>query len=560
MKEAVIEMNKILCCVVLVASCLVPGAFAQGQERLEDRVLTASNPQVQDFTGRHVEVSGEWVFVASWNAGLQGLVSVGKVTVFRRTETGVEWFQELTSDILVQSEGFSEFGIDADGDVLVVAGYRYPSTLTRTGKATVFRFNGTSWALEATLEPRVALGPPYLDFATQVRVVGDSIFVSAPGLGPPLVGGGQSWRGGFYEYQYQNGIWIEVQVWVFPVDLATAGWSLATDGETIVLGGPGPFLAFILERNSGTGLWEMTQIIRDAVRGVNDDDGLEFAIEGDLIAMGADEHNGANLGKVVLYRRIAGTWIQGQTIFSNDPHSSGTRFGKSVDLRNGRLLIGDTTARPPGGTFLSGSAYLYEQDAQGHWVEVYRFRKSTGNNSFSRMGVSVALGDDFAIVGDRDHSLTAAAQVEGAAFVFDLPLGEDVCNGLANSTGASAWLEALGSRQIDKGLLRLRAGDLVPGQMAMFIAGESSGYVINPGGSQGALCLGGRLARFNRPGELGVASADGRMERVIGTDSIPVNPTVPILAGESWVFQCWYRDNNAGFSSNFSAAVEVQFE
>jgi hypothetical protein len=160
----------------------------------------------------------------------------------------------------------------------------------------------------------------------------------------------------------------------------------------------------------------------------------------------------------------------------------------------------------------------------------------------------------------RGHSLTAAQQSEGAAFVFDLPLGQEVCGGLANSMGAAAWLEALGSRQIDKGLLRLRAGNLVPGQVAMFIAGESSGYVLNPGGSQGALCLGGQIARFNRPGELGVASSDGRLERVIGTHSIPVNPTVPIFAGESWVFQCWYRDNSAGFSSNFSAAVEVQFE
>ena len=553
-------MNKILCCVVLAASCLVHGAFAQGQERTEDQVLHRMVPQLSDATGTHVKISGEWVFAASWGSETQGVSNAGKVVVFRRTSSGFEFFQELSSDVPVQSEAFSEFGIDADGDVLVVSGFRFPTYATHTGKAYVFRFNGVAWELEATLEPGVPLGPPYLEYATQVRVVGDSIFVSAPGIGPTLAGAAQSNRGGFYEYQYSQGVWNLAQVWEFPVDNWQVGAYLETDGETIVLRTFGFLFAFILERNANTGLWEMTQIIRDAVRGVNDDDGLEFAIEGDLIAMGADEHWGSNPGKVVLYRRVAGVWVQDQTITSNDPHSSGTRFGKSVDLRDGRLLIGDTSARPPGGSFPSGSAYLYEQDAQGNWVEIYRFRKSTGNDNFSRMGVSVALGDDFAIVGDRDHSLTAARQIEGAAFVFDLPLGQEVCVGLANSMGAAAWLEALGSRQIDKGLLRLRAGDLVPGQMAMFIAGESSGYVLNPGGSQGALCLGGRIARFNRPGELGVASADGRLERVIGTHSIPVNPTVPILTGESWVFQCWYRDNNAGFSSNFSAAVEVQFE
>ncbi len=149
---------------------------------------------------------------------------------------------------------------------------------------------------------------------------------------------------------------------------------------------------------------------------------------------------------------------------------------------------------------------------------------------------------------------------EGAAFAFDLPFGNEVCPGMTNSNGTEAWLEVLGSRQVDKGLLRLRVGAAAPGQMTMFIAGESSAYLANPGGSQGALCLGGRIARFNRPGELGVSSMDGGLERVIGTHSIPANPTVPILAGETRVFQCWYRDNNAGFTSNFSAAVEVQFE
>ncbi|MFT7679579.1 MAG: hypothetical protein ACI8QC_003583 [Planctomycetota bacterium] len=34
---------------------------------------------------------------------------------------------------------------------------------------------------------------------------------------------------------------------------------------------------------------------------------------------------------------------------------------------------------------------------------------------------------------------------------------------------------------------------------------------------------------------------------------------VAVLAGETWNFQCWYRDNNPGPTSNFSDAVSVTF-
>ena len=38
--------------------------------------------------------------------------------------------------------------------------------------------------------------------------------------------------------------------------------------------------------------------------------------------------------------------------------------------------------------------------------------------------------------------------------------------------------------------------------------------------------------------------------------SIPVNPPVAALPGDTWYFQCWHRD---GMSNNFSNALKATF-
>ena len=37
------------------------------------------------------------------------------------------------------------------------------------------------------------------------------------------------------------------------------------------------------------------------------------------------------------------------------------------------------------------------------------------------------------------------------------------------------------------------------------------------------------------------------------------NGTVAVQAGETWNFQCWYRDKNPGTTSNFTDGVSVLF-
>ena len=52
----------------------------------------------------------------------------------------------------------------------------------------------------------------------------------------------------------------------------------------------------------------------------------------------------------------------------------------------------------------------------------------------------------------------------------------------------------------------------------------------------------------------------GYAEIGVDTSAIPANPTVAILSGETWNWQCWYRDANPGPTSNFSDAASVMFQ
>ena len=59
-----------------------------------------------------------------------------------------------------------------------------------------------------------------------------------------------------------------------------------------------------------------------------------------------------------------------------------------------------------------------------------------------------------------------------------------------------------------------------------------------------------------------VAKSDANGELIIPVDITVLprpNGTHAVVAGETWNFQCWFRDNNPGPTSNFTDAVSLAF-
>lgn len=141
--------------------------------------------------------------------------------------------------------------------------------------------------------------------------------------------------------------------------------------------------------------------------------------------------------------------------------------------------------------------------------------------------------------------------------------------GAPNSTGQAGTIAASGSVQVMDDDLSLEARQLPPGSFAFFITSRTlTPPLPMPGGSQGYLCLGGSIGRFQS--QVGAVSAAGVYR--ISTDpgagpqrfsltSFPhPNGTVPVMAGETWGFQCWHRDTSGGAAtSNFSEGIALTF-
>ncbi|MEM9380450.1 MAG: hypothetical protein AAGB93_10925 [Planctomycetota bacterium] len=139
-------------------------------------------------------------------------------------------------------------------------------------------------------------------------------------------------------------------------------------------------------------------------------------------------------------------------------------------------------------------------------------------------------------------------------------LGNPYCSAPApNSTGVGATMDPFGSREVAANDLTIEVSDLPTNSFGFLVTSRTQGNTANPGGSQGTLCLGGAIGRLL--GSLQSSGSAGRFSFSVDLTEMPT-PTgvVPVLAGERWNFQTWYRDANPSATSNFSSAYSIRFE
>ena len=137
-------------------------------------------------------------------------------------------------------------------------------------------------------------------------------------------------------------------------------------------------------------------------------------------------------------------------------------------------------------------------------------------------------------------------------------IGTSYCGpAVPNSTGLPGVLDAFGSATVEHQDVLLAAHDLPAGQMGMFLIAAAQGFVSNPGGSQGNLCLAGPIGRYLRAGQ---SSSAGVLELAISTVDLPPPFHGAMHAGETWSFQAWHRDQNPTATSNFTDGVSVLFQ
>ncbi len=142
------------------------------------------------------------------------------------------------------------------------------------------------------------------------------------------------------------------------------------------------------------------------------------------------------------------------------------------------------------------------------------------------------------------------------------PIGTSYCSPvIPNSSLLSGRLTAYGSTEVSENNVELTALFLPINKFGIFLNGTTQG-LVNPTGSQGNLCVAGSIGRYNSSsGEVFFTGASGVGELTLDLTNTPTpGGRVAIMAGETWNFQAWFRDDNPTPTSNFTDAISVIFQ
>ena len=176
--------------------------------------------------------------------------------------------------------------------------------------------------------------------------------------------------------------------------------------------------------------------------------------------------------------------------------------------------------------------------------------------------VSVAAGQPLVILLDVSVTDNSFNGVQVLPSGGGSGLGTNYCGPAnVNSSGASARMLVAGTTSVAANDLTVTCVDMPPLVFGFFLVSQQQGFVMNPGGSAGNLCLGGSIGRYTGAGQILNSGVQGSISLALDLTAIP-QPLgfVSIQSGETWNWQTWFRDSSMGVTtSNFSDGVEVSF-
>jgi len=311
-----------------------------------------------------------------------------------------------------QASDFFGDTVVVNGDMALVGSIGDDDNGSLSGSAYVFQRDGSGdWIEQAKLT--ASDGEEFDFFSRSLAIDGDIALVGADGDDDKASG-----AGAVYVFQRDgSGDWIE-QAKLTASDGAANdlfGHSLSLDDDRLLVGASemmsgGTGLAYIFERD-GSGNW-LEQVKLTASDGAADDEfGNTVALAGDVALVGAwiDGDAGFASGSAYIFHREgSGNWVEQPKVTASDAVAN-DRFGFSVALDHGVALVG---AYQDDG---NGSAYVFRQDASGDWVEQTKLTASDGAAG-DEFGYSVSLAGDVALVGvrrDDDSGLSS-----GSAYLY----------------------------------------------------------------------------------------------------------------------------------------------
>ncbi len=328
------------------AAIVAPGAAPSGAVYVFERhggawtevARIEPDPGTGDAFGSSVSISGDRLAVGSGNAAY----------VFTRQRGGWVQSARLVSPDGAPGDGFgSEVAVEGDRVAVGAPNALDPWDIP-AGVVHIFETNGRGWQRTARLDhPLGGYGGD--GFSASLALQGDTLVAGAP---LSKVGGHD--YGQAFAFRRVGSQWNHVGTFDATGDnfgFMEMGMSIALDGDLAVVGAPG------------------------------DGPGLGFDAP----------------GAAYVYRRGSTGWAFAAKLAADDELLDSARFGSSVAVRDGTVLVGASFGDVDGGA--PGSVYVFEETRIG-WVQTDEWA--------AEFGGQLALGDGFALVG------TASSDVAGA--------------------------------------------------------------------------------------------------------------------------------------------------
>jgi len=376
--------------------------------------LTASDGVAGDNFGHSVSLSGDHALVGAWmdDAG------TGSAYVYERQGDG-SW---LEVDKLTASDGAADdifgYSVSLSGDRALVGARGDDDLGSNSGSAYVYERQGDGSWLEVD-KLTASDGAADDIFSISVSLSGDRALVGAS-LDDDL----GNFSGSAYVFERQgDGSWLEVDKLTASDGAADAffGTSVSIFEDRALVGaqfdndlGTDSGSAYVFERQ-GDGSWlEVFKLT--ASDGATGDLFGSVSLMEDRVLVGAlgDDDLGSDSGSAYVFERQGdGSWLEVFKLTASDG-AAGDLFSISVSLSGDRALVGADGHDDLGSN--SGSAYVYERQGDGSWLEVDKLTASDGATG-DIFGHSVSLSGDHALVGARhDDDL---GDFSGSAYVYD---------------------------------------------------------------------------------------------------------------------------------------------
>jgi hypothetical protein len=317
-------------------------------------------------------------------------------------------------ELIPGADSLIEYGIATaiDGDTLVVGSNKHAGSLTYAGAVYVFTRQGSSWQLQATLQPSVIRKNQF--FGWSVDIDGDTLIVGAPGEKSTGANAGAA-----YIFTRSGTTWTQQAKLVGAGTAAgdELGISVSIANNTAVIGahlhdqmGANAGTAYVFTRTGST--WTQQAEIQPADLTANDGLGVDVSIDGDLLAVGSYNEGPDSAGAAYIFTRSGASWTQ-QSKLTADDAGAGQTFGFAVALQGESIVVGANGFGNSSG--FAGAAYVFQRNG-GVWSQQQKLIPDASSNGLIGFGVSVAIDGNTLLVGS--HGDDQMANNAGAVYRF----------------------------------------------------------------------------------------------------------------------------------------------